>query len=380
MKLLIVSHTPHHRDGDRLVGWGPTVREIDHLGGLFEQVVHVAPVHPGTAPASEIPYRAGNVRVVAVPPAGGESMGEKLEVARVLPRYALTIWKELGRCDVAHVRCPSNIGLVAAALLVLRRKPVLRWVKYAGNWRPKARESWSYRLQRWILDRGLTRSLVTVNGQWPNQPRHVRSFLNPGLTDAELREGAAAAARKSLSEPVRLLFVGRVDTEKGCGRAIEVMAGLKGRCVRAILEVIGDGPDRGRFEAQAAASGVADEVHFRGWLPRQAVAAFYAASHFLLLPSSSSEGWPKVLSEGMAYGVVPVTSDVSSIPQLIASFRAGRALDAKSVAAFVEAIVGYVQDPASWKAESGNAVEAAKSFTYDAYLFAVRNLLALEAA
>ncbi len=225
----MVSHTPHHRDGDRLVGWGPTVREIDQLATLFDEIVHVAPVHGGAAPPSELPYRARNVRVVAVPAAGGDSLRSKLDVLRVLPVYADAIWRQLGRCDVAHVRCPSNIGLVAAILLVFRRRPSVRWIKYAGNWRPKSRESWSYRLQRWILDRRLTRSLVTVNGQWPNQPVHVRSFLNPGLTEGEFREGAAVAATKRMADPLRLLFVGRVDAEKGCGRAIEILAALKAR-------------------------------------------------------------------------------------------------------------------------------------------------------
>ncbi len=380
MRLLVISHTVHHRVGDRLAGWGPTVREIDHLAGLFETIVHVAPVHAGAARASELPYRADNVRVVAVPAAGGESFRQKLDVLRVLPRYAGTIWRELRDCDVVHVRCPSNIGLVAVLLLIFRRRPPVRWIKYAGNWRPKGRESWSYRLQRWILDRRMTRCLVTVNGRWPNQPPHVRSFLNPGLTGEEFREGAAAAEQKILIEPLRLLFVGRVDVEKGCGRSIEILARLKARGVRARLDVVGDGPDRGRFESQAAAAGLAEEVHFHGWLARPALAGYYARAHFLLLPSSSSEGWPKVLSEGMAYGVVPMTSDVSSIPQLLASFRAGKALDAKDPEGFVETIIGYVRNPDLWKTESRNAAGAANSFTYDAYLSAVRNLLDLEAA
>ena len=41
---------------------------------------------------------------------------------------------------------------------------------------------------------------------------------------------------------------------------------------------------------------------------------------YLMLFPSESEGWPKVLSEGKAYGVVPVTSDVSSIPQYLREF------------------------------------------------------------
>jgi glycosyltransferase involved in cell wall biosynthesis len=380
MRLLVVSHTPHHRSGDRLVGWGPTVRELDHLAGLFGELVHLAPVHDGPAPASGLSYRAANVRVVPVRPAGGEGLGAKLGILRALPQYVQTIWRELDRADVVHVRCPSNIGFVATVLLMIRRRPTPRWIKYAGNWNPQDPESFSYRLQRWLLSRRVSRSLVTVNGRWPGQPDHVRSFLNPCLTDDELREGAAVARAKTLGEPLRLLFVGRVDEEKGCGRALEILGMLRSGGTEAVLEIIGDGPDRRRFEAQAAAAGLDGHVHFRGWVPRQALSAYYREAHVLLLPSSSSEGWPKVLSEAMAYGAVPVTSDVSSIPQLLQTFRAGRALPAKECAAFAAAIRGYASEPAAWTADSQNAVEAAKSFSYDAYLDAVRQLLRLRAA
>ena len=56
MKLLIVSHTPHYQKGNAIVGWGPTIREIDYLAQVFDRVVHVAPLHPEAAPASSLPY------------------------------------------------------------------------------------------------------------------------------------------------------------------------------------------------------------------------------------------------------------------------------------------------------------------------------------
>lgn len=378
MRLAVISHTPHHHAGGRLVGWGPTIREIDHLAGLFEEVVHIAPVHDGPAPASGLPYRAANVRVVAVPPAGGESVGNKLDVLRVLPRYVQAIRKELARCDIVHVRCPSNIGLVAALLLSFRRLPEQRWIKYAGNWRPRSTESWSYGLQRWLLSRRIPRALVTVNGRWPDQPAHVRSFLNPCLTDEELREGAAAGAGKSLVAPARLLFVGRLDEAKGCGRAVGILEALEREGIGATLDVVGDGPDRGRFETQAKAAGV--EARFHGWLPRPQLSGFYANAHFLLLPSTSSEGWPKVLSEAMAYGVLPIASDVSSVPQYVERFGAGRAIAAEDRNGFVRAIAEYVGNPERWKVESRAAMEAASLFVYGSYLEAVRGLLDLEAA
>ena len=56
MRLLIVSHTPHYHAAGRLVGWGPTVRELDYLSELFDEVVHVAPVYGEAAPGSALPY------------------------------------------------------------------------------------------------------------------------------------------------------------------------------------------------------------------------------------------------------------------------------------------------------------------------------------
>ena len=42
MRLVIVSHTPHYRKDGAVVGWAATVREIDRLASIFEEVVHLA--------------------------------------------------------------------------------------------------------------------------------------------------------------------------------------------------------------------------------------------------------------------------------------------------------------------------------------------------
>ncbi len=362
------------------MGWGPTVREIDRLAALFDEVVHVAPLHDGPAPPSELPYEAANVRLEAVKPVGGEMVAAKLGILRALPRYVSVIWRELGRSDVVHVRCPSSIGLIAICVLAVRGRPVRRWIKYAGNWRPRLPESVSYVIQRWLLTKRVPRALVTVNGEWPGEPSHVRAFLNPCLTREELRDGVAAVASKTFESPIRLLIVGRLDEEKGIGRAVRVLERLHAIGIPAILEVVGDGPGRAHFEALARETRLEAHVQFRGWLPRPALAELYRRAHFLLLPSTSSEGWPKVLSEGMAYGVVPIASDVSSIPQLLDSFEIGHALPADDIHGFASAIAGYLVDPGVWQRESARAASAANRFSYDAYLEAVRALLELRAA
>ena len=379
MKLLVVSHTEHYLRDGHVVGWGPTVREISRLASLFDELVHVAPLHHGPAPPSALEYEADNVRHVAITPSGGESPAAKLGVAFAWISYARVLLRELSQCDMVHVRCPSNIGLLTILLLAARRTPRLRWIKYAGNWRPEKAESVSYSIQRWLLRRNLPRAVVTVNGAWPGQPSHVRPFLNPCLTDEEIRSGARAAATKTLTAPLTILSVGRVEEAKGCLRSFSILESLVRRGVDARLEIVGDGPDREKLERRVREAGLQDRVRMRGWLSRSALNELYAAAHLLLLPSAS-EGWPKVLSEGMAYGVVPLAGAVSCVPQYLESFRTGRAIDPFNSERFVDTISRYANDPASWSAESRRAIEGAPRFGYSHYLDAVRDLLGLEAA
>jgi len=374
MKLLIVSNMAHYSQDRTIVGWGPTVQEIDALGQLFVSITHIGCLHPEPAPSSALPYQAPNIRFSPLPPAGGHTLGAKLDILRKTPRYIRTILRELPRADAVQVRCPANISMIAIILLALVRRPRYRWVKYAGNWRPNGRESWSYTLQRWWLNKGLHRGVVTVNGRWPGQPGHVYSFLNPSLTREDIERGRRAAEDKALNSPLQLLFVGRIEEAKGAGRVLQIAAGLQERGLDFHLHMLGDGPERPEFERMAKEFEIAERVSFHGWVPKTALPAFYSRGHFIIFPSDASEGWPKVLSEAMAYGVVPIASNVSSIPQILADAGAGIALPPHDVQAYVRAVLDFVNHPDHWWSASRAGLKAAERFTYSAYLQAVRDM------
>ena len=52
--------------------------------------------------------------------------------------------------DHIHWRCPGNMGLIGAIVQILFPKKN-KTAKYAGNWDPKAKQPFTYKLQRWIL-------------------------------------------------------------------------------------------------------------------------------------------------------------------------------------------------------------------------------------
>jgi len=71
--------------------------------------------------------------------------------------------------------------------------------------------------------------------------------------------------------------------------------------VRWVVLVVGDGPDRGRLEAEAATLGIAERVRFTGTLER--VADHVAAMDLFAMTSGSRESFGNALVEAMALGV-----------------------------------------------------------------------------
>lgn len=377
MKLLIISHTPHYRKNGIIVGWGPTVREIDHLACLFDEVVHLAPLHTVSFQESALPYCAKNVTLHLVSPAGGERIIDKIGVIKVIFHYLLAIILELRKADAVHVRCPANISLLAIIVLAFMRRPRLRWVKYAGSWDSRASLPLTSKFQQWWLNLGLHRGFVTVNGQWPDQPDHVRSFYNPSFDNVILEKLRKEAVTKKLTIPLKIMFAGRLSKEKGAWRVIRVVKQLHEMGIPIQVDMFGNGPELLVFRDLVAKFGIREQVIFHGWMSHSELLNHYLRAHIVFLPSDS-EGWPKVLSEGMACGAVPVASQVGSIRQILQRFGIGKICAIDDLEGYVSAISDYYENPQKWKRESELALEAAHFFTYDYYVNSVCELLGVE--
>lgn len=366
MNLLVISHTPHYYKDTQIVGWGPTVKEIDQLARLFDGIRHVAVLYQDEAPLSSITYSARNVVFVPVQPSGGETFKDKLGVLQAYRGYWKIIRREIDKLsdeDILHVRCPANISWLAIMMLIFTRRAPFRWIKYAGNWMPETKDPFSYAMQRWMLKLNLLRSLVTVNGKWAGQPKHVLSFHNPSLAESDF----VGMSGRKLSRPFRLMFVGNINEGKGAGRAIEIALQLLEYGIPIEMDIFGDGELRVPLETKVKQSKQNHHFRFHGWRTHEELLPFYADMHFILLPSRT-EGWPKVLSEAMAYGVVPLAGAVSAIPQVLEECKTGRSLDPLDVPGFVNELRIYIDDPERWAVESRAAQEAAHKFTYETYL------------
>lgn len=367
-KLVIVSHTGHQIDAcGRPVGWGPTVAEINFLAEHWAIVEHIGCLEKAPPSGSSMPYTRGNIHFRPIPTFGGARLWQKTDILWKMPQILLTIGRALKSATHVQIRLPMGIGIFLIPYFLFKRRTFLLWVKYANNWVSK-NPPLGYRLQRWMLKQNWLRCKVTINGTWSGQPAHCLSFENPCLTSTDIAEGEKVCAGKRYDEGFCLLFIGRLEAEKGLPELLDALMANKHQKIRG-MDFIGDGPLEAML--RQATADLPFPVRFHGFLPVPAIRPFLADAHFLLLPSRS-EGFPKVVAEGLCYGCIPVVSDVGSIPHFIHSGN-GFVWVREGVNTYPEVLADALScPPAILKDTSLRGRELAKRFSFSHYMLQLK--------
>jgi glycosyltransferase involved in cell wall biosynthesis len=314
-KLVIISHTDHQTDIERgIVGWGPTVNEINHLSRHFDEIEHVA-CHDDSPPkGGSLPYADARIRLRPIPPFGGNSLGKKLSVLLTIPRVLTSVRAALKGATHVQLRLPMGIGIYLLPFFMFRRKEsYVFWVKYANDWGQR-RPPLGYALQRWMLKRNLAGCKVTINGFWEGQQPHCLSFENPCLTVAETEAGKSIVSGKSYERPFTFAFVGRMEDGKGVSRILEALKSIDPSEIGSV-HFMGDGRDMARYAEMA--SHLRGKAVFHGFCKSDFVRDTLKSSHFFLLPTTASEGFPKAVAEAACHGCIPLVSDIGSIPHYV---------------------------------------------------------------
>lgn len=364
-KLVVISHTEHYKDQDgNIKGWGPTIKEIDYLADYWEEVVHVGCLHAGDIPPSSFAYTKPNIRFVPIPPYGGKTISDKIGILFKIPKIILQVVKSQKDASEVQLRVPTSMALFLLPLFsfILPRKYTF-WVKYAGNWSQK-KPPLSYRMQRYWLKKNFAKCAVTINGFWPDQPKHCHSFENPSLTGEDIIKGIKIAEEKDFVGPYTFSFIGRLEDPKGVTRIIDALKIIPSEKINKI-HFVGDGRKTDEYRKQAAFLG--DKVIFHGFLGKEKIHEILASSHFFLLPSTASEGFPKVISEAACYGAIPIVSDVSSISHYINDSN-GFLWKIEDSISFDQVFLNAINtDPKKLKVKSNNVLSVAKLFTFENY-------------
>jgi glycosyltransferase involved in cell wall biosynthesis len=237
-------------------------------------------------------------------------------------------------CDLVHVPNLFSVPRALPCPYVMTVHDMLEHMARAreqsGFWR-----SLHFQLTRRVL-RGAARIFAVSNftkteiEKLFEIPADRIEVVYNAIDERFLRGHASAADRQLIAQRYQvtypfLLYAGRISPHKNVVRMIEAFSALKTALERdqiypdLKLIIIGDdlsgNPDLRRTVVR---SGVQNDVRFLGFVPIEVLRIFYDEAKVFVFPSLY-EGFGLPPLEAMAHGTPVVTSNVTSLPEVVGS-------------------------------------------------------------
>ncbi len=171
-----------------------------------------------------------------------------------------------------------------------------------------------------------------------------------------------------------LLYVGRLQREKGVHVLLEAMPAIRRAVPGVRLTLVGSGTELPRLRHQMEEAGLASHVRFLEGVPRERLSEFYARASACILPSVWSENSPLVAYECQLSGTPMLGSRIGGIPELIEpdcglTFGAGKSQD------LAEVVIRFLRLPPEARLRMSDASrQRAKAFDKARHLDSVEGI------
>lgn len=354
-----------------------------HLGGVTEHVYHLARyltarghgVRVVTNHVAEAPRRA-DLETVSVP----EGTFDVVRIGRGMPiesngsQSRVTVGFGLERkmraalegVDLVHVQSPLFPMLPFLALKEARR----RGLPTVGTFHTNFNGSAALRLFGPVvrkysvaIDRGIavSESAGRAIADFLAQPPDIIS------NGVDVSAWSAGVRRPELEGTRNIVFLGRLDPRNDVSVLLSAFAQLAREHADARLVLVGDGPRRADYEAQAAQS--ADRIGrgrviFAGSQTSVEARASYLASADVMAFTARIVSHPMALIEGMAAGRPVVAYDIEGVRELVSDGREGYRLPVGDAGALAAALSRVLEDDAHRRVMGRLAQRRATAFDW----------------
>ena len=340
-------------------------RHVHHLSTALAAAGHEVVVlsrrpsgtDPSTHPSSD--EISENVRVVAAAQDPHEfsfakdMMAWTLAMGHAMVRAGLSLKDTSSdhpwRPDVVHAH-DWLVAHPAVALAEFYDVPMISTIHATEAGRHSGWVSGSLSRQVHAVESWLAResdSLITCSASMCDE---ITELFGPGLAEATvIRNGIEAArwpfaSRRRRSGPAELLFVGRLEYEKGVHDAIAALPRIRRAHPGTTLTIAGEGTQQDWLVEQARKHRVLKATRFVGRLDHEELLAALHRADAAVLPSHY-EPFGLAALEAAAAGTPLVTSNIGGLGEAVINGETGMSCPPRDVTRLAKAVNAVLDDP-----------------------------------
>ncbi|OBK76572.1 glycosyltransferase family 4 protein [Mycobacterium sp. 1164985.4] len=339
-------------------------RHVHHLATALAEAGHEIVVlsrrpsntDPSTHPTTD--EIADGVRIVAAAhdphefDFGSDMMAWTLAMGHSMVRTGLTLKSQRGhpwRPDVVHAH-DWLVAHPAIALAEFFDVPLVSTIhateagRHSG-WVSGRISRQVHAVESWLVHE--SDSLITCSASMRDE---VGELFGPGLAESYvIRNGIDCsrwpfAQRRPQTGPAQLLYLGRLEYEKGIHDAIAALPRVRRTHPGTTLTVAGEGTQLDWLVEQARKHKVLKATSFVGHLDHDALVDLLHTADAAVLPSHY-EPFGIVALEAAATGIPLVTSNVGGLGEAVLNGQTGVSYPPRDVAALAAAVRSVLDDP-----------------------------------
>lgn len=175
---------------------------------------------------------------------------------------------------------------------------------------------------------------------------HKPIFIESTTVDDEIFSMSDSDRITRNNNAFSILYLSRVEKDKGIYEALDAYHLLKVRCPKARMTVAGDGSELGRVRQYAATEGMTD-IEFTGYIRGDDKHKAFTSADVYIFPTTYGEGMPTTVLEAMAYGLPVITRAVGGLSDFFEDGKMGFITESRDPAVFADLLERLSAKPQS---------------------------------